>query len=111
MQRSVGRLAAVLLTAAAAWSMASAAQAVRAWEGQDYAEVLSPNTSVSACDGEVDGNGVWSDYYRGNNSNYNTVTNYQGSGTCESSGTGTAIRSFRIVEDGIFNSYSGWVSP
>lgn len=92
---------------------ASAVNPLTSWQGDDYSQDLNSITQVKACDGEVDGHGVHSDYYRTGSPTQYQVHNDGGSGTCATSGTGNKLYSHRIVEEISFaeDPKGPWVYP
>lgn len=84
-------VAAIGATGMFAWPVASLG--VTVYDGDDYA-YNSGTTRVTACDGEQDGNSVYSDY---TSATSGRITTSQGKGTCAFAATGS-LRSFNVCE-------------
>lgn len=93
---------------------ASAVQALKSWQGDDYSRNSTTGRSVFACDGEVDGNPVKAEYARNGGTSTSTVANNRGAGTCEGvSFTGTVYkhRIIEVLDLGRPDLVGSWVYP
>jgi hypothetical protein len=94
-------------------STAQAVQQLTSYQGSDYSKNSSSGLTVSACDGENDGNDVSADYQRAGSSSEYHVVNGGGSGTCVYAGLSSIVYRHRAVELVPFtpDNYGPWVYP